>query len=121
MGGLWGGFGGSLNVKNCSHASVEPDLLVTVVLKLESADLKDTKLTEEQASQLFLARLQHIAVSSNMLSRVLPVDMAVAIDKLTYLNLAYTQLTRPQTVARFDQLNMVDHLAPGHGLDQGET
>ena len=56
-----------------------------------------------------------------MLSRVLPVDMAVAIDKLTYLNLAYTQLTRPQTVARFDQLNMVDHLTPGHGLDQGET
>ena len=69
-------------MKNCSHASVEPDLLVTVVLKLESADLKDTELTEEQASQLFLARLQHIAVSSNMLSRVLPVDMAVAIDKL---------------------------------------
>ena len=105
-----------LNMDNRNMASVSPAKLAKVVSKLEEANLKDTQLTEAQVREIFQAlsegsKLHHLALSSNNLSSVAPQLLATGVTELRSLNLAYTQLTKPQTEALFSSLSQSQHLS----------
>ena len=90
-----------LNISENDLSGVDPGLLAKAVVNLETLDIGNTKLTQQQAAVIFSgvcegSRLNVLNISENNLSEVEPELLAKTVIKLKKLDIQYSDLTKQQ-------------------------
>ena len=90
-----------LNISENDLSGVDPGLLAKAVVNLETLDIGNTKLTQQQAAVIFSgvcegSRLNVLNISDNNLSEVEPELLAKTVIKLKKLDIRYTDITKQQ-------------------------
>ena len=90
-----------LNISENDLSGVDPGLLAKAVVNLETLDIGNTKLTQQQAAVIFSgvcegSRLNVLNISDNNLSEVEPELLAKTVIKLKKLDIRYSDITKQQ-------------------------
>jgi len=115
-----------LNIWTNDLSGVPADILAGAVNTLTVANLKQTKLTKEQASAIFTtlmngsSKLDHLDIGENDLSEVDPSLLAKAVNRLKFVRIGLCSLTKEQTQAVFDQI-LVESKTTFLDIEQNST
>ena len=122
-------YGNNIDGKLAPELSGEdPGLLAKVVTKLETLEVRGTRLTQQQAVAILTvvsegSKLVNLDISGNNLSGVDTRLLAKAVTKLETLDVSYTKLTQQQSVAILTAVNADSKLTKLdiYGIDQSEV